>query len=328
VLDVDSLLAEIPGGPRGGAYLEYEPVSELERMAADRGGQRMGDTVAPADEPDWQAVRERAIGLFRLTWDLRVAVLLTRALVRTAGIAGLAEGLGLIRAMLERSWDDVNPPLYLGPEREYDPAVRMNALAPLAHGEGLVRDARHAALVTGPAGRVTVRDALMALGRLAPAAGEVARGPAEVAAAIKAGTEKSPGLAAALQAAIGHVEAIGTLLAGKDDPVLTLNLSPLADLLKAVLPLCESAAPAPAPAAGSASVVAAPRTDIRDRDEAIHLLEAICQFFERTEPTNPGPLFMRRAQRLLNKSFVDIIQDLAPDTLHRIEDITGLKKKT
>ena len=330
MLDVDSLLAEIPGGSPGGPYLEYEPIGELERMAAGRAGQRLGDQVAPVEEPDWPAIRDRALQLFGQTHDLRVAVVLTRALIRTEGIAGLADGLQLIHAMLARGWETVNPPLYLGPEREYDPAVRMNALAPLAHGEGLVREVRNAVLVTGPLGRVTVRDVQVALGKLPAAAGEAGRGLAEVAAAIKAAPERHPTLADALRAAIGHLKAIHALLLGKDEPGLAINLAPVVEVLKSTLPACDNApaadsATVPVPAKESGPAV---RGVIRDRDEAIHLLEAICQFFERTEPTNPGPLFMRRAQRLLNKSFVDIIQDLAPDTLNRIEDITGLKKKT
>ena len=332
MLDVDTLLAEIPGAPPGGPYLEYEPIGELERMAAGGGGQRLGDKVAPVDEPDWQAVRDRAVALFGATKDLRVAVVLTRALLRTDGIAGLADGFQLIHAMLERCWDSVNPPLYLGAEREYDPAVRTNALAPLAHGEGLLRELRNAPLVAGPLGRVTVREVQVALGKLPPAGGEAGRSLAEIAAALRAATERNPGLAGALHSAIGHAEAIQALLLRKDDPGLALNLAPMADVLKSVLPLCEGApavAGAPIQAAAAGPILPGPISGpIRDRDEAIHLLEAICQFFERTEPTNPGPLFMRRAQRLLNKSFVDIIQDLAPDTLNRIEDITGMKKKT
>lgn len=330
MLDVDRLLAEIPGGPPCGPYVEYEQVSELEHMAAPKGGQRLGDKTAPFEEPDWAAVRDRAVELFTITKDLRVAVLLTRALVRTGHIAGLAAGMGLIHALLARCWDTVNPPLDIGADGTCDPAARVNALAPLAHSDGLVRDVRNATLVTGPLGRVTVRDVLVGLGKLKPAEGIVPRSIAELTAAIRIATEKGPELPAALGESSKHVQAIQALLLARDDPRLALSLAELSDMLKSVLSLCE-AVPATADANGPASGAAMPAAshgDIRDRDEAVRLLEAVCQFFERTEPTNPGPLFMRRAQRLLNKSFVDIIQDLAPDTLNRFEEITGLKKKT
>jgi type VI secretion system protein ImpA len=36
-------------------------------------------------------------------------------------------------------------------------------------------------------------------------------------------------------------------------------------------------------------------------------------------------LLIRRAQRLINKSFVEIMQDLAPDSLSQIRNIAGLR---
>lgn len=341
VLDVDALLAAIPGPSPCGPYLEYEPVDELQRFAAGKGEQRLGDVVVPAEEADWSAVRDRAVDLFASTKDLRVAVLLTRALVRTAQMAGLAQGLALVHALLDRYWDSVNPPLTI--DGEHDPHVRMNVLATLADGAGLVRDVRNAMLVPGaPLVRVTVRDALVATGKQQPAQGEAVRGLPGISAAISASADKNranlEGVGASLQLARGIVR----LVQGKDEPDITLNLAALVDVLAAVAPLCESAvgalAPAPgAPVAGLDGGLGRPidggtpnghgwNGEVLSREEAIRQLDSICSFFERTEPGNPAPLFIRRGQRMLNKSFVDIIRELAPDSLNRIEDIAGLKK--
>ncbi len=54
-------------------------------------------------------------------------------------------------------------------------------------------------------------------------------------------------------------------------------------------------------------------------------IDAICAFMERTEPANPAPLLLRRAQRLLNKNFVELIADLAPDSVGQVKLIAGLK---
>jgi type VI secretion system protein ImpA len=54
-------------------------------------------------------------------------------------------------------------------------------------------------------------------------------------------------------------------------------------------------------------------------------LDSVCRYYERIEPGNPAPLLIRRAQRLINKSFIEIIQDLAPDSLGQIRTIAGLK---
>ena len=49
--------------------------------------------------------------------------------------------------------------------------------------------------------------------------------------------------------------------------------------------------------------------------DAHRALERVCEWIERNEPSNPAPLLIRRAQRLMSKSFIDIIRDLAPETL-------------
>jgi type VI secretion system protein ImpA len=57
------------------------------------------------------------------------------------------------------------------------------------------------------------------------------------------------------------------------------------------------------------------------------VLENVCKFIEQSEPSNPAPLFIRRAQRLLSRSFLEIIQDLAPDSLGQIQKLAGIEEK-
>ena len=67
--------------------------------------------------------------------------------------------------------------------------------------------------------------------------------------------------------------------------------------------------------------------EIQSRADAVRMLEKICEFIEKTEPANPAPLFIRRGQRLMTKNFVEIMQDLAPDSLNQLKQITGLEPK-
>jgi len=68
--------------------------------------------------------------------------------------------------------------------------------------------------------------------------------------------------------------------------------------------------------------------ELRTRDDAVQLLELVCNFLERTEPSNPAPLFIRRAQRLIKKSFLEIVRDLMPDSLSQLEKLAGDVDKT
>jgi len=62
-------------------------------------------------------------------------------------------------------------------------------------------------------------------------------------------------------------------------------------------------------------------------DEAVRIALEVCDFLERTEPSHPAPLLIRRAARLLDLSFVDIIRDLAPDAAGQIENLGGLRRE-
>ena len=58
------------------------------------------------------------------------------------------------------------------------------------------------------------------------------------------------------------------------------------------------------------------------------MLDLVCSYLERHEPSNPAPLFIRRAQRLIKKNFVEIVRDLMPDSLSQLERLAGeLEKK-
>ncbi len=53
------------------------------------------------------------------------------------------------------------------------------------------------------------------------------------------------------------------------------------------------------------------------------LLEKACQFMERTEPSHPAPMLIRRAQRLMELNFFQIIEELVPEGLQKIESLAG-----
>lgn len=331
MLNMEALLAELENDPPCGPDLEYDPLfKELERMASGKNEQQLGDIIIPAEEPDWADVKQRALALFSRTKDLRIAVLLTRALVRMEHTAGLRDGLTLIHAMLERYWETVHP--RFDADGEQDPTTRLNVLAPLADKNALLLDVRNALIVpAGALGRIAIRDILIALGKLQAPAGEVLRTQAQIAAAIAAAAIQDRSAIDATRASIDHANAIYSLLVDKVGRELAIDLRPLSNMLTCVVQACDDAlgvitkgGSEAVAEVGSASALNS-SGEIRNREDAMRQLDTICSFFDRTEPGNPAPLLIRRAQRLMNKSFVEIIQDLAPDSLSQIRNIAGLK---
>ncbi|HUF28323.1 MAG TPA: type VI secretion system protein TssA [Gemmatimonadaceae bacterium] len=113
MLPREDLLAPISGPSRAGADLRYEPVYDQIKEA------RREDDDAPQGE--WQRARKTADWALvtRLTAevlatkskDLQVAAWMTEAQLRRQGIAGLRDGLVLIRSLLEEYWNDLHPAL-------------------------------------------------------------------------------------------------------------------------------------------------------------------------------------------------------------------------
>jgi type VI secretion system protein ImpA len=67
--------------------------------------------------------------------------------------------------------------------------------------------------------------------------------------------------------------------------------------------------------------------EIRSRADVLRTLDALCDYYARNEPSSPVPMLLTRAKRLVDKSFMDIIRDLAPAGLAEAEVIGGVEKK-
>jgi type VI secretion system protein ImpA len=63
--------------------------------------------------------------------------------------------------------------------------------------------------------------------------------------------------------------------------------------------------------------------EIRSRDDVIRVLDRICEYYERHEPSSPLPMLLRRAKRLATMSFLDILRELAPDGVAQAEALGG-----
>jgi type VI secretion system protein ImpA len=66
-------------------------------------------------------------------------------------------------------------------------------------------------------------------------------------------------------------------------------------------------------------------TDIKSRQDAIRALDAVSAFFRVHEPSSPVPLFIERAKRLVSKTFMEVLEDIAPDSVSHAKLIGGIK---
>jgi type VI secretion system protein ImpA len=332
-LPVEDLLASLGDNAPCGADLEYDPAFlALEEASRGKPEQQFGDTVIAAEAPDWRVVHEQALELACRTRDVRVAVMLARAAARLHGAAAYASGIALIAGLLERHWDHVYPKL--DADDNNDPTMRLNALAPLVDANAGLADLRAGSIGAGRP-PVTVRQLELAFGKAEPLADETAPSAEGLLQALQAAESQNAGTLAALKQLHADVTRIEKLLIDKVGGAQGPELRPLRVLAQAIASAATQAEGGAAPeaagddgqASNSGSVVRSAPGTLQTRDDVLKSLDRACDWLEKNEPTNPAPLLIRRAQRLMGKNFLDIIRDLAPAGIDQIENIAGTRNE-
>jgi type VI secretion system protein ImpA len=330
-LEINAWLGPLSESAPCGVDLEYDPAFlALEEAARGKPEQQFGDTLIPAQEPDWRVVDEQARALLARTRDLRVLMPWLRARTRLHGLHGFAATLPLAHGWLDRHWEHVHP--LLDADDHNDPTMRLNALAPLTDPTTMIADLRAAPLGRMRAG-LRVRDVELAAGKQQPEGGETVPSADSVLQALRAAEAEEPGLLQAVRdshAALVGIDELITQRAGTAGP----NLRPLRQVTQLLAEYAAQAAggaEAPAATASAADAVAAgpggAAGPLRSREDAIRMLEKACEWIERNEPSNPAPLLIRRAQRLMSKNFMEIIRDLIPDGIDQVTRIAGVTKE-
>lgn len=329
-LDVDA-----PCGPN----LEYDAdFLTLESLAAPRPERAVGDSVKQAEEPDWRDVARQAEQVAERTRDLRVAIHLGNARLKTAGLPAWTASLGLVTELLQRYWDNVHPRLDDG-----DPIERINALAALAAVDGTVGHLRGVPILhVERIGAFSLRDLRVLNGtlRASDAGADMSPVSQETIDAVIQHVDVDALLAAevAIADALGHVQAIGRVFEertpgmGPDLDTLERDLRELNTFLRAqvairapeALVAPDGEAPDGDPAAGhEGAAPAASRGPVRGTDDVLRMLDEICAWYARHEPSSPVPPLLRRASRMVGLSFAELLRTLAPGGLSEFQSLTG-----
>ncbi len=62
---------------------------------------------------------------------------------------------------------------------------------------------------------------------------------------------------------------------------------------------------------------------ISGQADVIRRLDEICDYYERVEPSSPLPILLKRARRLVGKSFAEVLRDIAPGGLSELQTLSG-----
>lgn len=337
IIDVEQLAAPLSDDAPSGDNIEYEPeFGELERAAQGTDEHVMGDEVVAAQGPDWSDVKSQALALFENTRDLRVAVVLTRALLNRDGPEGLDDGVALIRGLLEQQWGTVHP--QLDEEDDNDPTFRVNSVLPLADRAGLLKDLLQMPIVRSQmVGRFCLRDVKVAAGELTPLQDQdqVPDTALIAAAFMDTDVDELQANAAHIDSALDNIRKVEAIFAEKvgaaNSPDVDAFVTELKELQKVFnenlvargigVELQQDEAGGRAGAAGAGAPISG---EVNSREDAIRMIDKVCHYFERNEPSSPVPLLLRRAKRLISKDFLEILRDLTPDGVSQAELIGGV----
>jgi type VI secretion system protein ImpA len=324
--EIESLIEPISADAPCGADLEYTQL-----LAGFDAYRLFGSDIPLAADTDWRAIRDQSLAALAQSHDLRLLAHLAAALVRIEGLNTFSKVIAVADRWLAEHWDPVFPRI------DEDAILRRNALNSFADRMAIVDAVRRTAVVSHrQLGSFSLRDLELATGQLTPTEADVkAPGAAQIEATL-AGTPAAElaELSGVLQATMGSLRNIVTTMqtrggfeSAPDFDGLLRPLSRIDKLLRDHIP--GSAANEPTTATGGSEGTPAMSTgsvtDIKSRQDAIRALDAVAAFFRSHEPSSPVPLFVERAKRLVSKSFMEVLEDIAPEGLSQAQLIGGIK---
>ncbi|GBR74961.1 ImpA domain-containing protein [Acidiphilium acidophilum DSM 700] len=357
-LDITGLLEPIDDSAPCGADLraDYGAQSVYYRLRDARSDARAAERAADADaslEADvgqhWRNVLQLSQTALTRTHDIEIAAWLTEALLREAGLDGLADGAMLIEGYARLFWDTVLPlPDEDGIETRMAPVAGLNGVG----GDGtLIQPLRKLPLFNGANGAAVLLfqyqqaeetaglgDAKRKAARLAAGVPDFAKLETE---ARAAGVAHFTSLAKATDKALTAWRAMAATLdaaAGADAP----PTSRVAEVLEQVIvisrryapnALAESVAAAEVEAMEPEAMTGTPeagpsRPAVRTRETALQQITEIAEFFRRTEPQSPIALTLDEAVRRARLPWPELIEDILADAAVRQAMLTALGIKS
>jgi type VI secretion system protein ImpA len=319
-----------------------EPEDPLEKESRSSQG-----SAARSPTQKWRSVLELAVEALGQAKDLEVAAWLTEALLRDSGLSGLTAGVKLMTGLVENFWDE----LYPLPDDE-GIATRVASVAGLngASGTGtLIQPLQRLSLFTRPDGAPFELWQYDQSERIAQAPDAAARQQRIAAGAIpfealqkEAEAAGGANFAKLREAAVAAGEAwrrLGDALdarAGPDAPATSAVREMLDKITEIGGRFAGGEAPAPA-AAGLASEAAGSNAAparagpalsspgaVATRDDALHALLDIAEYFRRTEPLSPLAYTLQETVRRARMNWPQLLEEIVHDPATRSAILTSL----
>ncbi len=336
MLDIESILVDHDGDTACGENLEYDPLLlEVREAIEGKPEQQMGeDNFIEGEEPDWKLVKKNCLELCRKTHNLEVLISLTQSLMNLEGYAGLVDGSSLLSGVIEKYWDCLHPEI--DPD-DNDPIERLNMLAVFEDFNFLLSLQKIELLSSKGVGKVSIYDI-----RNPNSSGgddnEKSVDSKLVDAIFRSGSIDDKETAYSnLEKCIDNFQQVSSMLKQQEHvgdsrapnfeellKILEEAKSAIAKHLDTVSDPTEEENPEPESIDGSANMSTnSTHTGINSRDDVISAIQKIEDYYYKNEPGSPIPLLLQRAKSLVDKDFIALMEELAPDSIQQVELIVG-----
>lgn len=322
---LEQLMKPVPGEQPAGPDLSYDPERQVIEDAFEAA---RAAAAGEGEPPDWASVIRSIKGQSEKTKDAWLAVYLARAGARAQQLPTVALGCEYLAGMLETFWDDAHPSL-----EDYGFQGRKGACDSLASHSDFVIPLRRVVVVEhARLGRFTGED-LERFAREGDQAEGIGMFRAALADTSSDELAETLGQLDSIRSALGRVDSV---LTDKAEDTTGTNFSPAYDALDTirrtlgqltgmgggeVVPDLASDSTASAsggdPRPVSATTGSAPSGSgrIESRGDVTRALEAIIDYYGRSEPGSPIPVILTRAKSWVHMDFLAILSDIAPESV-------------
>ena len=323
-MDVEALVRPLGETAPCGTDLE-----DTQQMAAIDAFRVFGQATPLSADTDWRAINDASLDALGTSRDFRLLAHMAAAQLRLEGVQPLVDSLGIAARWLESYFDDVFPRI------DDDAVRRKNALNYFADRMAVVDALRRVPLVNNrQLGSFSLRHVDIAAGRQAPGEEEAGSPPTEAlinAAFSAAPQEELAQLLASIDAGQSALKSIEMTMVAKQGVQAAPDTKPLSDVMGRMRDIVAKHVRAPAAEVGEAGDAAGTGQaggvpgQIRSREDATRSLDAVAEFFRRSEPSSPVPMFVERAKRLIARDFLEVLAELAPDSLAEVKRVGGVR---
>lgn len=321
-----------------GSNIAYnDDFQKLQILVQDKPEQQFGDFIVEAEGTNWDEIYQIASQLLlNQSKDLLVMSYFTQSGIVRYGLSGLVDGLKIIYENLQQYWDEVYPHLQ-DEDGDYDPDFRVNALSLFSSQDGILKEIKNAFLLKDSMSHTSFK--VKSIESVIDARNDGIDYPGGVdklGVNLQISAENNSKELTAIIDSLHYLEQIDKLF--EDKIQISLEFDEIKKLFSKILAIMPTSYAATvsidehtikADSQISEHKVAVSQSinwanyQIDSRKDINLLLEKINMYFEKNEPSHPAPLFIKRMQKLLNLNFYEIMQDISPESISRLEALVG-----